>query len=209
MKKVFGSARYANVTATLALAVALGGTSYAASTLPQNSIGSAQIKPNGVKRSDIASDAVNSIKVKNGSLLAKDFASGQLPKGATGAQGLAGPTGAAGPAGPAGAAGAAGTARAYAHVNSDGTLDVANSKGVTASVLGTNPGRYCFDLTFTPQNIIASAERPVGGLNSVTAQPGVTSTINVVCPAAAQEAGVFMFDNTGAVTNNAFWVMFN
>jgi hypothetical protein len=131
---------------------------------------------------------------------------GQLPKGATGATGPAGPTGAAGPAG---APGAAGTARAYAHVNADGTPDAANSKGVTGSVLGTNPGRYCFDLPFTPQNIIASAERPVGGANGVVAQPGITATITAVCPADSQEAGVFMFDSAGVTINNPFFVIFN
>ena len=163
MKNVFGGSRYANVTATLAFIVALGGTSYAAGALPINSIGSAQIKPNGVASSDIASNAVNSAKVKDGSLKSRDFAAGQIPKGPTGATGPAGPAGATGTAG---AAGAAGTARAYAHVNADGTLDAANSKGVTASLLGTNPGRYCFDLPFTPQNTIASAERVVGGIDS-------------------------------------------
>jgi hypothetical protein len=35
---------YANVMATLALFIALGGTSYAALTLPKNSVGSKQIR---------------------------------------------------------------------------------------------------------------------------------------------------------------------
>src|SRR5581483_2402945 len=47
------------VLAGLALAVALGGTSYAAVSLPANSVGTAQLK----------NDAVTSLKVKNGSLL--------------------------------------------------------------------------------------------------------------------------------------------
>lgn len=210
MKKVIGRLRYANVTATLALIVALGGTSYAAIALPLNSVGTPQLKANAVTKGKIANSAVsngklaaNSIgtgKVIDGSLLSKDFAAGQLPAGATGP---------AGPAGAAGAAGAPGTARAYAHVNMDGSLDVANSKGVNGSVLGTSPGRYCFALSFVPQNIIASAERPSGGTNGMIAQPAVTSTINVVCPAGFQEAGVFMFDSTGTLANNPFWVMFN
>jgi len=40
MKRMFSNGRYANVTATLALIVALGGTSYAAVVLPRNSVGS-------------------------------------------------------------------------------------------------------------------------------------------------------------------------
>jgi hypothetical protein len=83
-----------NVIACLALFIALGGVSYAAA-LPRNSVGSKQIKK----------DAVTSAKVKNGSLKALDFGTGQLPSGAIGAKGDPGPTGPAGPA--TGAAGGA------------------------------------------------------------------------------------------------------
>jgi hypothetical protein len=65
---------YANVVASLALFLALGGVSYAAVTLPKNSVGSKQIKSN----------AVTSSKVKDGSLLGKDFKAGQLPTGPKG-----------------------------------------------------------------------------------------------------------------------------
>src|SRR5205814_670105 len=43
---------YANVTATVALFVALGGTSYAALKLPRNSVGSAQIRTGAVHSSE-------------------------------------------------------------------------------------------------------------------------------------------------------------
>jgi hypothetical protein len=99
MMRAFGKGRYANVTSTMALVVALGGTSYAAVTLPKNSVGSAQIKRNGVASSDIRGNAVTSAKVKNGSLLATDFKAGQIPAGKQG------PAGAAGAAGGTGAAG--------------------------------------------------------------------------------------------------------
>jgi len=98
---------------------------------------------------------------------------------------------------------------AYAKVNDDGTLDTANSKNVIDSVLGTNPGRYCFKLGFTPKNMIASAERFVGALNGVVAEPAVSSTITVVCPVGYQDAGVLVFDNAGNVTNNRFFIIFN
>jgi len=68
------------VVAFLALFVALSGTSYAVSKLPAKSVGGRQLKTN----------AVTSAKVKDGSLLAADFRSGQLPQGP------------AGPAGPSG-----------------------------------------------------------------------------------------------------------
>jgi hypothetical protein len=86
---------YANVIASLALFVALGGVSWAAVTLPANSVGKRQLKRN----------AVTSAKVANGSLKKADFAAGQLPtgrQGPTGPAGLAGERGDRGDAGPAG-----------------------------------------------------------------------------------------------------------
>jgi hypothetical protein len=93
-----------HAVAYVALFVALGGTSYAATQLPANSVGTRQVVDH--------------------SLLARDFKSGQLPRGArgqdgpagpagpqgaTGAQGVAGPQGASGPQGPKGDTGPAGT----------------------------------------------------------------------------------------------------
>ena len=75
--------------------VALGGVSWAAVTLPANSVGKRQLKRN----------AVTSVKVANASLTAKDFAAGQLPAGQKGAAGPTGATGAAGERGPSGPAG--------------------------------------------------------------------------------------------------------
>jgi hypothetical protein len=73
-----------------ALMVALGGVSYAAVTLPKNSVGSAQLRNGQVKRADIGKNAVTAAKVKNGSLLAADFKAGQLVAGAPGPKGVAG-----------------------------------------------------------------------------------------------------------------------
>jgi hypothetical protein len=70
------------VVASLALAVALGGTGYAALVLPANSVGTVQ--------------------VKNGSLLAADFKKGQIPRGPAGPAGVAGATGPVGATGPTG-----------------------------------------------------------------------------------------------------------
>lgn len=92
MNGIFGNGRYANVTATMALVVALGGSAYAA-----NTIRSSDIKNGEVKRVDLANNAVTSGKVKNGTLLSKDFKSGQLPAGPRGATGAPGPKGDAGP----------------------------------------------------------------------------------------------------------------
>ncbi len=92
----------------LALFIALGGVSYAAVTLPRNSVGSKQIKRGAVKNSDLGRSAVTGSKVKNGSLQATDFRSGQLPTGPQGPQGATGATGQGGPKGEPGAAGSNG-----------------------------------------------------------------------------------------------------
>src|ERR671938_1826973 len=87
--------------ATLALLFALTGTGIAAvAALPRNSVGTAQLRNN----------AVTSSKVRNRSLLARDFRRGQLPRGPAGPPGTAGATGAAGRIGPTGPAGTTGAA---------------------------------------------------------------------------------------------------
>jgi len=89
------------VIACLALLLALGGTGYAAGLLPVGSVGTPQLKAN----------AVVSSKVKDGSLLGRDFKAGQLPSGPQGAPGQAGaqgPTGLKGDTGARGPGGAQG-----------------------------------------------------------------------------------------------------
>jgi hypothetical protein len=93
---------YANVVATMALFVALGGSSYAAVQLSNGQVKTKHLAKNAVKAKKLAPDSVNSGKVKDGSLLAQDFEPGQLPAGAqgpqgdTGSQGLKGDTGSQG-----------------------------------------------------------------------------------------------------------------
>ncbi|MET0603453.1 MAG: hypothetical protein ABW167_15815 [Baekduia sp.] len=78
---------YANVVATLALFIALGGTSYAALKLPKNSVGSTQIKTGAVHTGEIAN---RTIRLGDISLSARSSLRGQT-----------GPQGPQGPAGPA------------------------------------------------------------------------------------------------------------
>jgi hypothetical protein len=92
MGRIFTGNRYATVTSTVALVIALsGGTAYAAELITSKGI-----KDGGVKRVDIASGAVNSAKVADGSLLKGDFKAGQLPAGPAGPAGATGATGAPG-----------------------------------------------------------------------------------------------------------------
>ena len=67
------SLSYANVTATLALFIALGGVSYAATQLPRDSVGSRQIRRNAVGSSEIRNRAVGTSEVRQGSLRASDL----------------------------------------------------------------------------------------------------------------------------------------
>src|SRR4051812_39434184 len=91
---------YANVTATLALFIALGGTSYAALTLPKNSVGSKQIRKRAVGASELRTGAVSSRAIKNRAIRTSDLAL-STRSSLRGAQGPIGPMGPVGPAGTA------------------------------------------------------------------------------------------------------------
>jgi hypothetical protein len=64
---------FANVTSFVALFVALSAGSYAAVSLPSNSVGTKQIKSKAVTNAKLARDAIDGSKVKNGSLLGADI----------------------------------------------------------------------------------------------------------------------------------------
>ena len=149
------SSRYAVVTSTLALVVALGGVGYAAATLPRNSVGSAQLQKGAVTSSD----------VEDGALRAKDFRAGQLPTG---------------PAGPQGPQGVPGTARAFGLVAAGG--QVSNAEGMsTANVIRIGVGAYCVSgLSFTPQSPIATLSSPFGGGSFVEAGLGKGPSVCLV-----------------------------
>jgi hypothetical protein len=61
------------VVACIALSVALGGTSYAAITLPRNSVGTKQLKKNAVTAVKVRANAITSPKVKNNALTGADI----------------------------------------------------------------------------------------------------------------------------------------
>jgi Collagen triple helix repeat (20 copies) len=130
----------AMVVACLALFMAGTGAGVAViKALPRNSVGTAQLKAN----------AVNSSKVKDRSLKAVDFASGQIPKGpkgdtgATGPKGDTGAAGATGAAGPAGATGAAGPAGAQGAPGLSGLVSVESTHVDLADGYYVSPTAYC------------------------------------------------------------------
>lgn len=70
---------YANVVATLALVLAVGGgTVYAASELGRNDVKSRNIAKGAVKTSDLGANAVVGAKVKDGTLGGADLADGSI-----------------------------------------------------------------------------------------------------------------------------------
>jgi hypothetical protein len=101
-KRLRAKLTYANVIATLALFLALGGgAAYAASTLGRNTVGTGQLKK----------AAVTGVKVKDGTLGVSDFKPGELLRGERGERG---------PAGERGPQGAPGATSAVVRYGSEG-----------------------------------------------------------------------------------------
>src|SRR3954451_5808662 len=96
MQRILARMTYANVMATVAVFIALGGAGYAAIKLPKNSVGARQLKKG----------AVTPVKLSAASK--RTLTGPQGPKGAIGEAGPKGATGEAGPRGPESTAGAPG-----------------------------------------------------------------------------------------------------
>lgn len=179
--KIITQGRYATVASTLALVIALGGTSYAAVLIT-----SADIKNNAVTTKD----------VKDKTLKVRDLAPGTRTAlagatGATGATGPAGAKGATGATGPQGPQGPAGTATAYAVIKADGSLDTARSSSnlTSAMVANASTSASCWrDLPFPVKSAMAVATYDGGvGTNDEMVQVALAGAGTVVdCPAGAQ-----------------------
>ena len=137
---------YANVMASVAVFIALGGTATAALTITGK---------------DVKNGSITSRDIKNRSLIAKDFKRGQLPRGATGAAGAAG---AAGPAGAPGAIGPQGSATGWARVTREqaangggtGPWTVPTSKGLEDFAASADGLTMCLRFTQPPAGIVAT-----------------------------------------------------
>jgi hypothetical protein len=146
-QKLAGRLSYANVMATMAVFIALGGTSYAAVSLSKGSVRSKHIRDKDVRSADLAADAVTGRTVDDGSLSAADFAAGTLLRGPAGEPGAAGPRGETGPPGEPGATGAPGLAGAPATklfavvAGSPSSTILQQSSGAT-EVVRDGVGRY-------------------------------------------------------------------
>jgi hypothetical protein len=69
-----------NTLALLALFVALGGTTYAATALPNNSVGTKQLKKNAVTSPKIKNNAVNGAKIADNTIKGADMLESSLGK---------------------------------------------------------------------------------------------------------------------------------
>jgi hypothetical protein len=144
----------ANVGVVLLAFVVLGGGAYATFQLPRHSVGRRQLKK----------DAVVSSKVKNRSLLRRDFKAGQLPVGAQG------PTGATGPQGPQGLQGQPGqdATKLFAFISDGGANQSTNTAGVVygsgVSSVTDPSGDSAYTVTFNRslQNCVVEAEAGTG-----------------------------------------------
>jgi Collagen triple helix repeat (20 copies) len=204
---------FANVAASLALFIALGGGAYAAIVLPK--------------------DSVTTVQVKNGSLLAKDFRRGQLPRGpqgppgAAGARGLQGVKGDTGPEGIQGVqglkgdTGAPGSALGFANIGATGSVSSASNVSA-ANVTHTMTGEYCFkNLPFTPKNAVVTKDIGNGGSSFVTFNVQVPADgFGVGSCGASDQAVVDAFQATlqtvnnvtsvvGQLTDVGFYIVFN
>ena len=162
----------ANLMSATALFVALSGSAYAVSSLPSNSVGSAQLKKN----------AVTSTKVKDGTLRAKDFASGVLLKGDQGPQGAQGIQGLKGDKGDKGDTGTFGTItiqRADFPLNDASSVSAAGEGNVAcpAGEIGVGGGANLANPTHSDGKITGSGPRKGDTTNPQVPENGEQFTV--------------------------------
>ena len=162
---------YANVMSTIAVFVALGGTSYA---VARNSIGARELKRDAVTSSKIKNRAVTSSKlgrnavtsgaIRNGSITSSDLSS-SAKSSPRGPRGLQGPDGATGPAGPIGPPGPAAL---------EAWLALPLAAGWTSYGGGWQAGQFRKDQVghVYLRGMVASGDPPTGSEVMATLPPG-------------------------------------
>jgi hypothetical protein len=157
---------YANVVATLALFLALGGTSYAALKITGKQVTDRTLTARDVKR-----NSLTGTEIKDGSLTAKDFKNGALAPVSASSAGAAGPTGDAGPAGPQGPKGDTGATGATGAAGKNGS-DASNVvfAHVTTQFVNANSSYSAF----APISGAADASKVV---DVQTLEQGITATV--------------------------------
>jgi hypothetical protein len=172
---------FANVTASLALFIALGGTSYAAATLPRNSVGKSQIRSSAVGKSEIATNGVGRSEVRRSAVSTSEIVTNGVGKSEikTNAIGTAElRDGEIGAADLSDAAKAANGVTFRAAAAGDGTGPKGNAKSITR----TGAGVYSVDLGQDVSNCQVSATIAGTGATPglVTVVPGATTNLVTV-----------------------------
>jgi hypothetical protein len=95
LERIRNVASFANVTATIALFAAVGGTSYAAISLPRNSVGDPQLRSRSIGADELKTAAIGSRAIRNRRIQLGDLSSATRAalSGQPGPPGPPGPTG--------------------------------------------------------------------------------------------------------------------
>ena len=178
-----------NAIGLVALFIALGGTAYAATSLPKNSVGTKQLKRGAVTKTKINKKTIKQLKGNRGL---------PGPQGATGPQG---PQGLQGPQGPPGVVGTvatraderfalmwtSGTTTMHAAIRGDASIRDSNDPGLVVTKIGT--GEYCIQAT-TPNEGAVGVLQDDSGTASVHGTIAVTMGITDPCDTAAPNAQI-------------------
>jgi hypothetical protein len=180
MSRIRTRVSYANVVATLALFVALGGSATAAllitgKQVKNGSLTGVDVKNSSLTGGDVKNDSIGNIDIKDGDLLASDFKPGQLPAGAQGpqgepgakgdpgAQGIQGPKGDKGDKGDTGASGVSGIYTNFEVISVPASGLVRQSIECNAGDLATGGGYFLFTggLTNAQLEVEVFANQPI------------------------------------------------
>jgi hypothetical protein len=164
------------VISFIALIVAMGGTGYAAISIPKNSVGTAQLRDGAVTKQKIARKTLGALDGAHG------------PAGAPGHMGATGPTGVTGAAGQLGATGAPGPEGSLGPTSgtSAGSVEELSSTGFTpfgSSGTVTLPaaGKVLVEVSgfyFIQCSAAGSCSATISGFVDGTAVPGAHENLN-------------------------------
>jgi hypothetical protein len=202
---------YANLMASLAVFIALGGGAYALG-LGKNTVKSHNIKNGEVRSADVADNGLLGTDIDESTLQVPAGPQGPRgPKGDTGnpgVDGTTGPQGVQGVQGPQGIQGIAGTARAYGYVLANGT--VSRSKNVVGNATVPATGRYCITLDPSIDKatavVIATTDFGLDSTSTSSATLGEARWSSTLANCTGNQVGVvtlaFDGDNSGGNSND-------
>ncbi|MEN3281369.1 MAG: hypothetical protein V7607_2509 [Solirubrobacteraceae bacterium] len=210
LSKLRSRLTYANTVASIALFIALGGTSYGLASgsigsneIKNNSLRSQDLRNNDIRGRDIRDATIDSRDVQDGALLAKDFKIGQLPGGARGPQGDRGAQGQQGQPGQD-------ATKLFAYIRDFGDADTATvdyGSGVTAVTELSTAGHYTVTFNRSLVNCVVLAAQGIG--NPTT---GSAATIGPAHPdvqvgsPSANQASITFYNGANAVADTAFMI---